>query len=138
MAGRFVITGFADEISGNLTEQIEGLKKLDMHYMEMRGADGNNLIFHTDEKVKEIKERLDDAGIALSALAGTDGIADVAAVSLQEFVQAVADLQHPHHLLIRLADINQLGGRHLARRKRLCLGIKKALIQPLFCTFRLF
>ena len=25
-----------------------------MHYVEMRGVDGNNLIFHSDAKVKEI------------------------------------------------------------------------------------
>ena len=92
MAGRFVITGFADEISGNLTEQIEGLKKLDMHYMEMRGADGNNLIFHTDEKVKEIKERLDDAGIALSALGsplGKIGIDEPFEKHFEDFKRAV-------------------------------------------------
>ena len=65
---KYLISGFSDEISQDLTTQLENLKKLDMHYMEMRGVDGNNLIFHTADKVKEIKERLDDAGVALSAL----------------------------------------------------------------------
>ena len=62
------LTGFADEISQDLETQIESLKKLDMHYVEMRGVDGNNLIYHDDAKVAQIKKRLDDAGIALSAL----------------------------------------------------------------------
>jgi len=68
MTRGYLITGFADEIAGDLTTQIEHLKKLNMHYIEMRGVDGNNLIYHSDEKVKEIKARLDASGIALSAL----------------------------------------------------------------------
>ena len=33
---QFTLTGFADEIAGDLTAQIEGLQKLDIHFMEMR------------------------------------------------------------------------------------------------------
>ena len=65
---QFTLTGFADEIAGDLTSQIDGLQKLDIHFMEMRGVDGDNLIFHPDDKVTEIRKRLDDAGISLSAL----------------------------------------------------------------------
>ena len=68
MSSKYLISGFADEIAQDLTTQLESLKKLDMRYMEMRGVDGNNLIFHKPEKVKEIKDRLDDAGVSLSAL----------------------------------------------------------------------
>ena len=45
------ITGFADEIAPELTAQIAGLKGLGMSYVEMRGVDGENLIYHTDEKI---------------------------------------------------------------------------------------
>ena len=62
------ITGFADEIAPELTAQIAGLKGLGMSYVEMRGVDGENLIYHTDEKVEQIKKTLDDNGIRLSAL----------------------------------------------------------------------
>ena len=92
MNHKYLISGFADEIAQDLTSQLESLKKLDMHYMEMRGVDGNNLIFHTPEKVKEIKERLDDAGVALSALGsplGKIGITDAFDKHLEEFKQAV-------------------------------------------------
>ena len=61
------ITGFADEIAPELTAQIAGLKGLGMSYVEMRGVDGENLIYHTDEKVEQIKKTLDDNGIRLSA-----------------------------------------------------------------------
>lgn len=88
----YLLTGFADEIDQDLTTQIENLQKLDMHYVEMRGVDGNNLIFHSDEKVKEIKERLDGAGIALSALGsplGKIGIEDPFEKHFEEFKRAV-------------------------------------------------
>ena len=68
MQREYLLPGFADEIDQDLTTQIENLQKLGMHYVEMRGVDGDNLIYHSDEKVKEIKKRLDGVGIALSAL----------------------------------------------------------------------
>ncbi len=89
---KYLISGFADEIAQDLTTQLENLKKLDMHYMEMRGVDGNNLIFHTPEKVKEIKERLDESGVALSALGsplGKIGIDDPFEKHFEEFKGAV-------------------------------------------------
>ena len=88
----YKITGFADEIANELTTQVTELKKLDMHYVEMRGVDGDNLIFHSDEKVKEIKTYLDDNGIRLSALGsplGKIGITDDFAPHLESFKRAV-------------------------------------------------
>lgn len=89
---KYLISGFADEIAQDLTIQLENLKKLDMHYVEMRGVDGNNLIFHTPEKVKEIKERLDEAGVSLSALGsplGKIGINDAFEKHFEDFKRAV-------------------------------------------------
>ena len=92
MEKEYLLTGFADEIAGDLTTQMENLQKLGMRYVEMRGVDGNNLIYHSDEKVKEIKERLDEAGIALSALGsplGKIGIEDLFEKHMEEFKRAV-------------------------------------------------
>lgn len=86
------ITGFADEISQNLTAQIDGLKYLGMSYVEMRGVDGSNIIYHTNEKVKEIKKVLDDNGIKVSALGsplGKIGILDDFDKHFEEFKRAV-------------------------------------------------
>ena len=63
-----IITGFADEIDQNLKVQVDSLKKLGISHIEMRGVDGNNLIFHSNKKVNEIKKYLDDNGISQSAL----------------------------------------------------------------------
>ena len=60
MKDRIKISGFADEISDNLNVQVESLKKLGISYVEMRGVDGNNLIFHDDKKISEIKKKLSE------------------------------------------------------------------------------
>lgn len=71
------ITGFADEIDDSLTKQLEGLKALNMHYVEMRGVDRNNLIYHSDEKLSEISKRLEAADIAISAIGSPIGKIDI-------------------------------------------------------------
>ena len=86
------ITGFADEISGDLNVQVDSLKSLGMSYVEMRGVDGNNLIFHTDDKVRQIKQYLDNNGIKLSALGsplGKIGITDPFEPHFDEFKRAI-------------------------------------------------
>lgn len=90
--GRYILSGFADEIAQDLETQIKSLKSLGMGYIEMRGVDGNNLIYHTDSKVRDIKCRLDDAGIKLSALGsplGKIGINDPFEKHFEEFKRAV-------------------------------------------------
>jgi len=85
------ISGFADEIAQELDVQIEAVSRLGIQYIEMRGVDGNNLIYHPDAKVKEIKQKLEDAGIKLSALGsplGKIGIEDPFEPHFEEFKRA--------------------------------------------------
>ncbi len=92
MNKNFLITGFADEMAQDLITQVKGLKELNMSYVEMRGVDGNNLIYQPMEKVKEIKKYLDDNGIALSALGSPLGkikITDEFEPHFEEFKRAV-------------------------------------------------
>ena len=92
MEKEWKISGFADEIADDLGKQIEGLRKLGMRYVEMRGVDGNNLIFHGDDKIREIRQRLDDAGIALSACGspiGKIGIDDPFAPHLEQLRRGI-------------------------------------------------
>ncbi|MCR5279885.1 MAG: sugar phosphate isomerase/epimerase [Lachnospiraceae bacterium] len=88
----YKISGFADEIADDLTTQLTVLRKLNMKHMEMRGVDGDNLVFHNDDKVKEIKKRLDEAGVTLSALGtpfGKIGIEDSFDKHFEEFKRGV-------------------------------------------------
>ena len=69
----FTLTGFADEISANFSEQLAGLRSLGMSYVELRGLDGTNISDLTNDQAKEYKKMLDDAGIAVSALGSPIG-----------------------------------------------------------------
>lgn len=92
MHKNIILSGFADEIAPDLDTQIKSLQGLDMKYMEMRGVDGDNLIFHSNEKVKEIKMKLDAAGIGLSALGSPLGkiqITDDFAPHMEAFKRAI-------------------------------------------------
>ena len=91
-----LFTGFADEISQDLDTQIACFGKLGISYIEMRGVDGKNLIYHQDAKVREIKKKLDDAGIRLSALGsplGKIGIDEPFEPHYAEFMRA-AEIAH--------------------------------------------
>ena len=96
MAKEYRISGFADEISDNLEKQVEGLNKLGIKYIEIRGADGNNIIFHKQEDVTRIKNRLDSAGIAVSSIGsplGKIGIDEPFEKHFEDFKHAV-DVAH--------------------------------------------
>lgn len=67
------ITGFADEIDSRLDIQIGVLKKLEIDHIEMRGVDGKGLVYYTLEEVKNIKNRLNESGMHLSAIGSPIG-----------------------------------------------------------------
>lgn len=89
---KMMITGFADEIDQDLRIQVDSMKKLGISHIEMRGVDGDNLIFHSDKKVMEIKKYLDDNGISLSALGtplGKIGITDNFELHFEQLKRAI-------------------------------------------------
>ncbi len=67
------LSGFADEINENLSEQIRVLKKLGMNHVEMRGVNGKGLVEYSMDEVKEIKKQLDAEGIRLSSVGSPIG-----------------------------------------------------------------
>jgi len=67
----FTLTGFADEISRDLGEQIALLTKLGIKHVEFRSAWGTKVLDLTDEQLHEAKRMLDAAGIRLSSV-GSD------------------------------------------------------------------
>ena len=67
------LSGFADEINPQLDEQIRVLKKLGMHYVEMRGANGKGLVEYPLDEVEKIKEQLDENDIHLSSVGSPIG-----------------------------------------------------------------
>lgn len=70
---KFIISGFADEISNSLTEQLVTLNELCVKYMEIRNVNGKALIMHSLEEVKEIKKRWMWQGGKISSLGSSIG-----------------------------------------------------------------
>ena len=56
--GKFIISGFADEIAPELDKQMTVLKKLGIGFAELRGIDGKNVSDYTAEKMKTVKKFL--------------------------------------------------------------------------------
>ncbi len=67
------ISAFADEISPMLDEQIAYLQQAGIRWMEIRFVDGRNVTTLTEEEAIGVKERLDKAGIGVSAIASPLG-----------------------------------------------------------------
>ncbi len=70
---KFVLSAFADEYSAVFDEQLEGLKKHGIGYMEIRGVDGKNISALTEEEMYVVKAKLDAAGIKVSSLGSPIG-----------------------------------------------------------------
>ena len=99
MSARFIFSAFADEISPNFDEQLEALKELGIPLLELRGVDGKSFVQLTDEEVGVVKEKLQKAGIGLSALGSPIGKID-----------ADGDFDAHCALLTRIMDIGDVLG----------------------------
>ena len=69
----FVLSAFADEYSPRFDEQLEGLKKNGVGFIEIRGVDGTNVADLTDEQLHEVRAKLDAAGIGVSSIGSPIG-----------------------------------------------------------------
>ncbi|GLC78463.1 sugar phosphate isomerase/epimerase family protein [Lacrimispora brassicae] len=67
------LSGFADEIDMDLGKQIDVLRKLGIHHVEMRGVNGKGLVEHSINEVREIKKQLEEGGIRLSSVGSPIG-----------------------------------------------------------------
>ena len=70
---KIILSAFADEYNPDFDKQLEVLQKSDISMLELRFADKINVSDFTDEKVSEIKNKLDASGITLSALGSPIG-----------------------------------------------------------------
>ena len=93
----FVFAAFADEAGAALSEQIDAMRENRVPFLEIRGVDGKNVTALTAEEAKEVRRRLDEAGLAVWSMGspiGKIGIRDPFGPHLDLF----------HHTL-DLADI---------------------------------
>src|SRR5574344_1515071 len=72
------ISGFSDEISFNLDDQIRVLTSLNQHFMCPRKLNKKNIAEYTEEEfTTESKPKLDRAGIKFSSIGSPIGKVDV-------------------------------------------------------------
>ena len=69
----FRLCAFADEASSSLAGQIEALQRNGITLLEIRGVDGKNIADMTVNEVREVKNRLDDAGISVWSIGSPIG-----------------------------------------------------------------
>ena len=63
-----ILCAFADEYASSLTEQLEGLNRFGIRYLELRHADGKNVADMTPSDVAEVQRKLHDAGIKVNSI----------------------------------------------------------------------
>ena len=67
------ICAFADEASTMIDGQIAAMKRNDIKLLEIRGVDGENIKDITPAKAKEVKKKLDDAGMSVWSMGSPIG-----------------------------------------------------------------
>ncbi len=96
------VSCFADEIAESLDRQIEVLSRLGISYVELRSADGINVSDFTMNFAKEVKKKLDQANIRISAIGspiGKIGINDDFDAHLQKLSHTGTDGRHLRNAL---------------------------------------
>lgn len=100
---KFRLAAFADEADSSLDGQISAMTENGVEYLEIRGVDGENISDITADKARDIRARLDAAGISVWSLGspfGKIGITEDFEPHLEKFKRG-----------LELADI--LGARHI-------------------------
>jgi sugar phosphate isomerase/epimerase len=69
----WTLTGFADEISPNLEDQLDTLEAESMRFMELRSVHNKNVLDLTDEELKSIKAATSERGIGVSSIGSPIG-----------------------------------------------------------------
>ena len=64
----FKLSAFADEYATPFEDQLSGLNRFGIGYIEVRHVNQKNISVLTKEEIREAKKQMDDAGIRVSAI----------------------------------------------------------------------
>jgi 3-dehydroshikimate dehydratase len=67
------LSGFADEISADLAEQLDTLESLDVKYLELRGVWNKNVLALSSDELDQVRAELRRRGIGVSAIGSPIG-----------------------------------------------------------------
>ena len=97
----WLLSAFADEAGDACDAQIAALQRAGLHYIDIRGIDSHNITTLPVEQAREIKQKLDAAGIKVGMFGSPLGKIDIAD-------DMAIDLQKLHHLgdLASILDCN--------------------------------
>lgn len=70
---QIILSGFSDEIAPEFDTQLEAIREWGLTHIELRAADGVNVSDFTLEKVREVKAKLEAAGIQVSSIGSPIG-----------------------------------------------------------------
>ena len=98
------IYAFADEASGQIDGQIDAMRRNGLHGLEIRGVDGQNIADISLDKAREVRRKLDDAGLSVWSMGSPIGKIPIGTDAFE------AHLDQLRHVLA-LADV--LGARNL-------------------------
>jgi sugar phosphate isomerase/epimerase len=101
----FTLSGFGDEISADLNEQLDLLQSEGVKHLELRGVWGKNVLDLSDEEAARVKAELDRRGFGVSAIGspiGKVGIDDPFEPHLARFRRALDLAEFFHAPYIRL------------------------------------
>ncbi len=92
------LTGFADEVSQDLTMQLTLFNKLNIHYMDIRSIRGMKLSQFTESEVDELGKLIEKAGIIVSCVATDIGTIDISADFEPHFEEFKKYIERAHKL----------------------------------------
>ena len=98
------IYAFADEASGQIDGQIAAMQRNGLNGLEIRGVDGQNISDISIEKAREVRRKLDDAGLCVWSMGSPIGKIGITSDGF------AAHLDKLRHTLV-LADV--LGAKNL-------------------------
>ena len=123
----FTLSGFADEISPQLDEQVTGLKKLGVGYLELRSINGKNVSDFTDEEAMGFQKTLRKNGLKVSAIGSPVGktqISDPFEAAFAKFGRVLWMARIFETPLIRCFSFYIPGGKHAEYRSEVLRRMK--------------
>lgn len=100
---KFKLAAFADEVDGNLDKQISAMIENGIEYLEIRGVDDENVSAISENKAREIRQRLEANGLAVWSVGSPFGKIDIR----EDFAH------HLEKFKRQIETANILGAKHM-------------------------
>jgi len=124
----FKLTGFGDEISPDLTTQLEVMESVGIKHLELRGIKGKNILELNSEEVEEAGQILKEKDFKISAIASPIGkikISDDFSLDLQRLKKAISLAHSFETKYIRIFSYYLPEESHLSYSKEVIRRIKE-------------